>query len=297
MSSYYKKINGKSYDRAMLDVADKGITGKGDGRISLNDAKAIFKKAQDGGKITDIELRTLNYILENYRFTEPALKYIEESLSDSLILKDKKTSEPEKQTQKKAEPEKPVQYQEESPKETKPLAQEEESKSSKLKYFIIFLLLLALLAFLFIKFFYKKDTALTDIIPALFNNEKNDEKDKKDKADDEKDKADAAKAEAAKLEAEKADAAKKEAAKLEADKKEAEKAEAAKKEAAKKEAENAKSDKNEYVVKQNDTLIKISESVYGDYKFWVDIYKANKSKIKNPGIIYPGQVFIIPEKK
>jgi LysM repeat protein len=285
MSSYYKKINGKNYDRAMLEVADKGIQGQGDGRISLTDAKIIIKKAKDGGRITDIELRTLNYILEKYRFTEPALKYVEESLSDSLILKDKENSEQKKTEQKKAEPEKPVQYQEEYPKENKPLVQEIESKSSKLKYFIIFLLLLALAAFLFIKFFYKKDTGSTDSIPAL-NNEKDNEKDKKDKADDEKDKA-----EAAKIEAEKAEAAKKEAEKTEAAKKDAEKAEAAKKE-----AEKAEAAKNQYVVKPQDTLIKVSQTVYGDYKFWVDIYKANKNKIKNPALIYPGQVLTIPEK-
>ena len=62
-----------------------------------------------------------------------------------------------------------------------------------------------------------------------------------------------------------------------------------------------KSDKNEYVVKEYvvkeyDTLVKISDAVYGNYRFWKDIYNANKDKIKNPEIIYPRQVLVIPEK-
>jgi len=238
MSSYYKTINGKKYDKAMLDIADKSVD-KGDGKISLTDAKAIMVKAKDGGKITDVELRTLNYILEKYHFTEPALKYIEDNLSDNVVSKDKEISDHEK----------PVHTQtKESHKENKPVVQKKESKSNKIKYILIFLLLLLLLlAFLLFNFVCKKEPVLTDkndgITPVLNN------KEKKDTANDENSK------------------------------------------------NNIKSDnKNEYVVKPYDTLVKISEEVYGDYRSWKDIYKANNDKIKNPIIIYPGQVLKIPEK-
>jgi len=82
MSSYYKKIDGVDYDKAMLDAADESIKGRGDGRISHEDAKALFEKMKDGGKITDTELRTLDYIYKHYKLTDAALKYIEESLAE-----------------------------------------------------------------------------------------------------------------------------------------------------------------------------------------------------------------------
>ena len=62
MSSYYRTINGKHYDRAMLDMADNSVNKKKDGVISLADARKIIGIASDAGKITEIEARTLNYI-------------------------------------------------------------------------------------------------------------------------------------------------------------------------------------------------------------------------------------------
>jgi nucleoid-associated protein YgaU len=257
MASYYKKINGKNYDREMLEVADKSVKGKGDGRISLADAKAIIIKAKDGGKITDTEVRTLNYILEKYRLTESALKYMEESLADNLILNDKNDKKDKKDKdnkESKVSPvyEAPAPAQREYQNESKPLAQKKEKKTSKTKYLII-LLILALIAFLFIKFFCKKDIVLT---------EKSDET---KLADNNEEKTDSANLEkSANIEKSKTDEI---------------------------------SDKNEYVVKTSDTLVIISEAVYGDYKYWDAIYKANKDKIKNPVFIFPGQVLIMPEKK
>ena len=68
-------------------------------------------------------------------------------------------------------------------------------------------------------------------------------------------------------------------------------------EIAKKEYKGTKQSGNEYVVKENDTLIKISTEFYNDYKKWVDIYKLNKENLAKPSIIYPGQVLKLPEKK
>jgi nucleoid-associated protein YgaU len=89
MSAYYKKIDGKNYDRAMIEKAESSIKGKGDGRISLSDARNLIKLIKDGGRITDIEKKTLSYILENYKFTDTAIKYIEKTLTEAL------TPEPE----------------------------------------------------------------------------------------------------------------------------------------------------------------------------------------------------------
>lgn len=49
-----------------------------------------------------------------------------------------------------------------------------------------------------------------------------------------------------------------------------------------------------YTVKKGDCLWNIAKKVYGDGSKWPKIYNANKSKIKNPNLIYPGQVFKIP---
>ncbi len=50
-----------------------------------------------------------------------------------------------------------------------------------------------------------------------------------------------------------------------------------------------------YVVQQDDWLWKISRNEYGNSLGWDKIYEANKEKINNPNLIFPGQELIIPE--
>jgi LysM repeat protein len=49
-----------------------------------------------------------------------------------------------------------------------------------------------------------------------------------------------------------------------------------------------------YTVKNGDTLWAISKRFYGDATKWPTIYNANTDKIKNPNVIYSGQVLTIP---
>ena len=51
------------------------------------------------------------------------------------------------------------------------------------------------------------------------------------------------------------------------------------------------------IPKRRDCLWRIAEYkfIYGDPWKWPIIYKANKDQIKDPDLIYPGQVFDIPE--
>lgn len=49
-----------------------------------------------------------------------------------------------------------------------------------------------------------------------------------------------------------------------------------------------------YTVVQGDTLWAIAKKFYGNGSKYGMIYNANKDKIKNPNLIYPGQVLIIP---
>lgn len=49
-----------------------------------------------------------------------------------------------------------------------------------------------------------------------------------------------------------------------------------------------------YTVQSGDTLWAIAKKTYGDGSKYRKIYAANKSKIKNPNLIYAGQVLTIP---
>lgn len=49
-----------------------------------------------------------------------------------------------------------------------------------------------------------------------------------------------------------------------------------------------------YTVKSGDTLSSIARAYYGNASKWPDIFNANKDKIKNANLIYPGQVLTIP---
>ncbi|MEA1965339.1 MAG: LysM peptidoglycan-binding domain-containing protein [Candidatus Aerophobetes bacterium] len=53
---------------------------------------------------------------------------------------------------------------------------------------------------------------------------------------------------------------------------------------------------NFYLVKKEDTLSRIAgdKNVYGDPSKWRRIYEANKSRVENPNLIYPGQRLVIP---
>ena len=256
MSSYYKRINGVNYDRAMLDTADKSVKGKGDGRISLEDAKALVKNMKDGGRITEIELRTFNYIRGKYKFTEPALKYVEESLSDDSNSKSKVSSvhDKPKLSQKEKQENKPSK----SPK-----------KSNK-KYLLIILIILILLLIIFLlsRISCEKGAGNDKLVPVQKTEEKAATENKADTAD-----------------------------KTAADKVATEKAAAADNKDLKNNIASGENSKGQYVIKKNDTLTRISKTVYGDHKFWKSIYNANEDKIKNPNLIYYGQVLTIPEKK
>ncbi len=49
-----------------------------------------------------------------------------------------------------------------------------------------------------------------------------------------------------------------------------------------------------YIVVSGDNLWNIAKKYYGDGSKYTKIYSANKDKIKNPALIYPGQKLVIP---
>lgn len=70
--SYYKQIDGKRYKAITLKMADESVQGKGDGRISKDDAEKIFDTISDGKSYTQVEKDTMRYLRDNYKWTDSA---------------------------------------------------------------------------------------------------------------------------------------------------------------------------------------------------------------------------------
>jgi nucleoid-associated protein YgaU len=49
-------------------------------------------------------------------------------------------------------------------------------------------------------------------------------------------------------------------------------------------------------VSRGDSLWRLSQASYGAGMRYATIYKANREQIRNPNMIYPGQVFVVPAK-
>lgn len=78
--SYYTEIDGKKYDRALIEAAKKAVEGQGDGRISKTDAESLFELVKDGNRYTDIEKETIEYIRQNFKWTEEADEWFREQV-------------------------------------------------------------------------------------------------------------------------------------------------------------------------------------------------------------------------
>jgi len=50
-----------------------------------------------------------------------------------------------------------------------------------------------------------------------------------------------------------------------------------------------------YTVAKGDSLSRIAKRYYGDGNLWNRIYEANREQIRDPDLIYPGQVLRIPK--
>jgi nucleoid-associated protein YgaU len=58
--------------------------------------------------------------------------------------------------------------------------------------------------------------------------------------------------------------------------------------------EIAASDNRAVVVQPGNSLWRIARRVYGKGLMYSDIYRANREQIRNPNLIYPGQIFAVP---
>jgi nucleoid-associated protein YgaU len=49
-------------------------------------------------------------------------------------------------------------------------------------------------------------------------------------------------------------------------------------------------------VSRGDSLWRISRLAYGAGTRYAVLYRANREQIRNPNLIYPGQVFVLPSR-
>ena len=73
--SYYTVIRGKKYDRRMLELAEGLTSGRGDGRISIADAKNLLRVVKDSNSYSPTEKLTMEYIRKHYKFTKEGDEY------------------------------------------------------------------------------------------------------------------------------------------------------------------------------------------------------------------------------
>jgi nucleoid-associated protein YgaU len=53
-------------------------------------------------------------------------------------------------------------------------------------------------------------------------------------------------------------------------------------------------DINTTIISRGDNLWRLSQRVYGEGLRYTVIFGANRGQIRNPNLIYPGQVFVLP---
>merc|ERR1719326_2016121 len=78
-TSYYKTIDGISYDRQLLEDAESRIAARG-GFLSFDDALQLWGKANDGNGITATEKRTLQYVSHQHQLEAEAQQFLEKAL-------------------------------------------------------------------------------------------------------------------------------------------------------------------------------------------------------------------------
>jgi hypothetical protein len=85
----YVYIDGVKYEKTLLELAQAHTQGKGEGKISYEEAQLLVASARDGIAVTPTELATLKYIRQQFPFTDKAAVYFDEvvaSLEDEVAL-------------------------------------------------------------------------------------------------------------------------------------------------------------------------------------------------------------------
>merc|ERR1712196_383387 len=59
-------------DRSIIDACRTAVSGAGDGRVSVDDAKKVFEDVADGNRVTACERWTVRYCLQEFKWSEAA---------------------------------------------------------------------------------------------------------------------------------------------------------------------------------------------------------------------------------
>lgn len=70
----YVSIDGVQYEKELMDLAKHHTTGVGEGKLSKDEVVDLMNSANDGQGVTETEKRTLQYIRQNFEFTDAAAK-------------------------------------------------------------------------------------------------------------------------------------------------------------------------------------------------------------------------------
>merc|ERR1711920_9848 len=73
-------VDGVECDGGIMEECRKAVAGQGDGRVSIEDAKKIFKQAQDDNELTQMERWTLRYCMTEFNWTRPAHDFFVDEL-------------------------------------------------------------------------------------------------------------------------------------------------------------------------------------------------------------------------
>lgn len=268
MATYYKRIKGKNYDGKLINKADRSVKGRGDGRISLSDAKTLLKTVKDSNNYSEIEKATMRHIRDNYDFTPEADRWFRSQIRSWAAVK----SSPGPAARKKAAVKKaPAKKQ---PRRKQPMEQEyiappselierEPISSGRTRSKVPAIIILVLIAVILGLFLYPKSKQWikSRMGTSIQTAETTVEKPAPQPAAPEA------------VQAEK-------------------KAEPA---AQVKPVPPPAEEGSFYVVQVHEGLINIAENELGDYKKWVDIYRANIKTIPPTLMLYPGQKLKMPE--
>ena len=79
--SYYKQINGVKYDKSLLSTALFQMASDRNLSLNLESINLLWEKAQDGGRVTECEKNTLDYIITHLECTADAKMAMKSYLS------------------------------------------------------------------------------------------------------------------------------------------------------------------------------------------------------------------------
>ena len=77
---YYKQINNVKYDRKLLSIALRMMSEDRLLQINEDDMQKLWHEAEDGGRVTECEKQTLEYICNNYESSASAKSYLTDKL-------------------------------------------------------------------------------------------------------------------------------------------------------------------------------------------------------------------------